>query len=124
MLTFFQLLICIFKVENVNVEGQGFKKKSQNLVNVIKERPLNLRKFFTLVPISKKRCQITPLSIFSVGVYYIVLRGVILNLFFGDWSQSEKLSEIKPPLLTVVNPPDGKLVNFTSVHWRVFLLDY
>ena len=28
---------------------------------------LNLRKFFTLAPFSKKKCQITILSIFSLG---------------------------------------------------------
>ena len=31
---------------------------------------------------------------------WIVLRGVIWHLFFVDLSQSEKLSEIKPPLVT------------------------
>ena len=56
---------------------------------------LNLRKFFALAQISIKKCQITVLSIFSLDG---LTKRVIWHLDFGDLSQSEKLSEIKPSL--------------------------
>ena len=30
----------------------------------------------------------------------LFFRWIVLRIFFGDWSQSEKLSEIKPPLVS------------------------
>ena len=55
-----------------------------------------------LFQIFKNRCQITPLIIFSFGGYWIVLRVLIWHLFFGDLSQTEKLSEIKPHLKDLI----------------------
>ena len=46
---------------------------------------LNLRFFFFFFQITKKMCQIT-------------VQGSDLEPIFGNWSQSEKLSEIKLPL--------------------------
>ena len=43
----------------------------------------DFRKLFTLPPSPKKMCQITILSIISLGGY-IVLRIVIWHIFFGD----------------------------------------
>ena len=44
---------------------------------------------------AKKGTKCLPLSTFF---WWIVLRGVIWHLFFGDWGWSEKHFEIKPPL--------------------------
>ena len=42
-----------------------------------------------------KNMQRTILSIYSIDV---LVQGSDLALFWGDWSQSENLSDIKPPL--------------------------
>jgi hypothetical protein len=47
-----------------------------------------------------KMYQITILSIFSLGA---LRSGYFLAPFLGDLSQSEKLSEIKPPFLQHIN---------------------
>ena len=64
-----------------------------NAVNVAQPQ-----KVFHLAPISKIKCLITALSIFSLGGYW---SEQWFGTFFGDWSQSEKLPEIKP---TLANP--------------------
>ena len=58
-----------------------------------RQRWLNLRKFFTWAQISKQRCQIKALSTFFFDEWW--------NLFLGGLSPSEKLSEIKPPLVII-----------------------
>ena len=57
--------------------------------------------FFILAQISKNRCQITLLSIFSLG---------------GDLSQREKLSEIKPPLAVLENFSIGLTQQFSKLN--------
>ena len=58
-------------------------------------RWLNLREFFALAQISKERCQITLLSTLSLVVQSAQVSD--LAPLFGDLSQSEKVSENKPP---------------------------
>ena len=56
---------------------------------------IDIRKFFTLAQISKNRCRPWALSIYREDA-----QGRDLAPIFGDLSQSEKLSEIKPPLIS------------------------
>ena len=51
--------------------------------------------FILWAQIFKNACQITPLS--TIHQNRRLLRGVILAPIFGDFSQCEKLFEIKPP---------------------------
>ena len=56
-----------------------------------------ISKIFTLAQISKNGCQITPMSTIHLPKLKL-LRGSNLAQIFGDFSQGEKRSEIKPPI--------------------------
>ena len=60
------------------------------ITNILNQRSLNLRMFFTLAQILERRCQIT----FS-------LKGRFGTFFLEIWPKEKKLSEIKPPLTNI-----------------------
>ena len=64
----------------------------------------------TLAPISQKMCHITILSVLYPPKDLEKMLRIVFGTFFGDLSQRENLSEIKPPLFRV-------LYIFWLVHW-------
>ena len=61
---------------------------------------INLGKFFTLTQISKKGAKLHNPEYSPPKKKNV--QGSDLAHFFGDWSQSEKFSEIKQPLVPVL----------------------